>query len=100
MEASQIQSAETATPSAVILGASSALAQAVARILVDKGQSLVLVGRDAEKLDVIAADLKVRAGDTVSVQTRIVDLADSDKHQELIDSTSCLLYTSPSPRDS
>ena len=88
MEPSQLQSAEPAAHSAVILGASSALAQAVARILVDKGQSLVLVGRDAEKLDVIAADLKVRAGDTVSVQTRIVDLADSDKHQELIDSTS------------
>ena len=88
MEASQIQSAEPATPSAVILGASSALAQAVARILVDKGQSLVLVGRDAEKLNVIAADLNVRAGDQVSVQTRIVDLADSAMHQELVDSTS------------
>ena len=79
--------APATTGSAVILGASSALAQAVARILVENGQSLVLVGRDAEKVNAVAADLMVRAGDAVSVQTRIVDLADTDVHQKLVDST-------------
>ena len=88
MEPVQHHSAALAANSAVILGASSALAQAVARILVDKGQSLVLVGRDVEKLNAIAADLTVRAGNGVLIQTRIVDLADTETHQQLVDATS------------
>ena len=75
------------TGCSVILGATSALAQAVARELVDDKQSLVLVARDADKLAQVATDLALRAGDTASVQTRIADLADVDEHQELIDAT-------------
>jgi decaprenylphospho-beta-D-erythro-pentofuranosid-2-ulose 2-reductase len=44
----------------VILGATSAIAQAAARIWAEKGARLVLVGRNAERLEAIAADLKAR----------------------------------------
>jgi len=73
--------------SAVILGATSALAQAVARELVDDGVSVVLVARDASKLEKVAADLTLRAGSTASVQTHVVDLVDCNSHDALIKST-------------
>ena len=44
----------------VILGATSAIAQAAARIWAEKGARLMLVGRNAERLEAIAADLKAR----------------------------------------
>ncbi|WP_227324029.1 SDR family NAD(P)-dependent oxidoreductase [Acidisoma silvae] len=44
----------------LILGASSAVAEATARLYAAEGARLLLVGRKAEQLEVIAADLKVR----------------------------------------
>lgn len=44
----------------VILGAASAIAEAAARIWAAQGARLILVGRDSERLDMIAADLKAR----------------------------------------
>jgi decaprenylphospho-beta-D-erythro-pentofuranosid-2-ulose 2-reductase len=44
----------------VILGAGSAIAEATARIWAGEGARFVLVGRDAARLDCIAADLKTR----------------------------------------
>ncbi len=43
-----------------ILGATSAIAEAAARIWAAQGARLVLVGRNAERLEAIAADLKAR----------------------------------------
>lgn len=44
----------------VILGATSAIAEATARIWAARGARLILVGRDAPRLAVIATDLEVR----------------------------------------
>ncbi len=77
----------TMVGSAVILGATSALAQAVARELIDNGQSLVLVARDSEKLDVVKADLSSRVNSNASVQSRVVDLGDIQAHAALIEAT-------------
>ena len=51
------------TPQKVlVLGATSAIAQAVLRRLVARGASVYCVGRDAARLEAVLADLRVRAG--------------------------------------
>ncbi|MFH1566431.1 MAG: SDR family oxidoreductase [Gemmatimonadota bacterium] len=47
---------------ALVLGASSVLAQALARQLAGRGWSLVLAGRHPQQLEPVAADLKLRHG--------------------------------------
>src|SRR5262249_57994889 len=59
----------------VILGALSAIAEAAARQWAEQGAHLLLVGRDATRLDVVAADLRVRGA---AVETRAANLAESD----------------------
>jgi short-subunit dehydrogenase len=55
----------------LVLGATSAIAQATARIWAERGEELLLVGRDPGKLDAVAADLKTRGG---TVETVVQDL--------------------------
>lgn len=50
----------TQQPWVVVLGATSAIARAVASELARRGYRLLLAGRDADELDRIAADLRVR----------------------------------------
>lgn len=57
----------------VILGATSAMAEAVARLYAAEGAPLVLVGRRAERLQLMAEDLKARGAPSAEVQT--ADLA-------------------------
>lgn len=47
----------------VILGAGSAIAETTARIWAAEGARLILVGRDAARLENVAADLKTRGAD-------------------------------------
>jgi NAD(P)-dependent dehydrogenase (short-subunit alcohol dehydrogenase family) len=66
----------------LVLGATSAIAQAFARRAAEQGDRLCLVGRDPAKLDAVLADLKVRgAEDATSVAA---DLADSSGHEALL----------------
>lgn len=58
----------------LIIGATSAIAHAVARIYAARGAQLVLVGRAAEKLDACAADLRVRGA--AQVHTLVADAND------------------------
>lgn len=58
----------------VILGALSAVAEAVARTLAEDRAELVLVARDAGRLAVVADDLKARGA--LKVETAVLDLAD------------------------
>lgn len=51
-----------------IFGATSGIASAVARRLAETGARIVLVGRDADALDGMAADLRVRGAGEVAVQ--------------------------------
>lgn len=68
----------------LILGATSAIAQETARCLHRDGDGLFLVGRDAEKLDIVVQDLRLR--DTGNVDGMAVDLNDSSRHEEIVDS--------------
>jgi decaprenylphospho-beta-D-erythro-pentofuranosid-2-ulose 2-reductase len=67
----------------LIIGASSAIAQAVAKIYAEQGARLFLVARDPARLDVIAADLRVRGA--LQVDTLAADLLDHDRHPEIIE---------------
>lgn len=68
----------------LIIGATSAIVKATARLWAQEGHSLYLVARNKEQLHKIAQDLKLRgAGE---VHTQVLDLNDFDKHSALIQS--------------
>jgi short-subunit dehydrogenase len=64
----------------VILGATSAMAEAVARIHAGEGARLVLVGRRADRLETIADDIRARGA--AQVETAAVDLAEAGRAAE------------------
>ena len=61
---------------AVILGALSAIAEETARLLAAEGARLCLVARNAERLQALAADLRLRGA--AQVETAAHDLAEAD----------------------
>ncbi|MBL4868640.1 MAG: SDR family oxidoreductase [Pseudomonadales bacterium] len=67
----------------LIIGATSAIAHATARLFAQQGARLYLVGRNKEKLDINAADLKVFGAASVFID--IIDLDDTSTHKALID---------------
>lgn len=70
----------------LLLGATSAIAHATARLWVQRGAALVLVGRDAVKLQQTLQDLQVRAGPQAHLLHAIqADLEDVSRHAALID---------------
>lgn len=66
----------------LIIGATSAIAQETARIFASKGDPMFLVARNAEKLEAVAADLRVRGAS--KVETMAVDLLEYDRHKEIL----------------
>jgi NAD(P)-dependent dehydrogenase (short-subunit alcohol dehydrogenase family) len=58
----------------VVLGATSAIGEATARLFAAEGAALVIAGRDAARLDAIAADLTGRGA--ASVHVAVLDLAE------------------------
>lgn len=66
----------------LILGATSAIAKATARLFAARGDNLFLVARDAHPLVSLAQDLKVRGA--AKVLTHSVDLTDQSQHQQLL----------------
>ncbi len=66
----------------LIVGATSAIAEATARIFAERGDSLYLVGRKANRLESIAADLKVRGSPLVGVEA--LDANDVAAHEPLL----------------
>jgi short-subunit dehydrogenase len=62
-------------PNIIILGASSAIAEAAARTWANQGAHLLLAARGAARLDDVAADLRTRGAvvDTVAVDLAVVD---------------------------
>ncbi|MEP7068360.1 MAG: SDR family oxidoreductase [Usitatibacter sp.] len=75
----------------VVFGATSAIAQAVARRLAARGARLHLVGRDPAKLEAVRADLAARGA--AAVTTTIADLDDLTRHRALIDEAEGALGT-------
>ena len=68
----------------LILGATSAIAEAVARHYAGRGASLFLAARDEQRLAHIAADLKVRGAREVA--TGLIDFDQVDQHAALLES--------------
>lgn len=60
-------------PTVAIFGATSAIAEQVARLLAARGARLLLVARDPERLERIAADLRLRGAALVDVQVADLD---------------------------
>ncbi|MBL8299235.1 MAG: SDR family oxidoreductase [Rhodanobacteraceae bacterium] len=67
----------------IIIGATSAIAEATARLFAARGDALCLVGRDASRLAVIAADLGVRGA--VRAATATLDVTDFAAHAAVLD---------------
>lgn len=69
----------------VVFGATSAIAQACARRWAERGDRLLLVGRDPVRLDEIASDLRVRSGGNEAMPCFAMDATDTARIAELID---------------
>ncbi len=67
----------------LIVGASSAIAEATARIFAARGDALYLVARRADLLESICADLKVRGAAQVGFET--LDATEMQSHEGLLD---------------
>jgi len=67
----------------LVIGATSAIAQATARLFAEAGDALFLVARDVNKLAVTADDLKIRGAS--AVHTASLDVLNFDRHQSVID---------------
>ncbi len=67
----------------LIIGATSAIAEATARLYAEQGDRLHLVARDGDKLGAIAADLRVRGADQVSQS--LLDVTDYARHEAVVD---------------
>ncbi len=66
----------------LIVGATSAIAYETAKCFARDGAELFLVARNAEKLEDVSNDLKVRGAKRT--ETFLLDLSDLDRHQEMI----------------
>lgn len=66
----------------MIIGATSAIAEATARIFAEAGDALFLVGRNTDKLKIIEDDLRSRGA--AFVQSESLDVLDYEQHNELI----------------
>jgi len=68
----------------VIVGATSAIAEATCRLFAENGDSLYLIGRGRERLDSISKDLKIRGAN--EVHTYALDMSQINKHKKLLES--------------
>jgi decaprenylphospho-beta-D-erythro-pentofuranosid-2-ulose 2-reductase len=66
----------------LIIGATSAIAEATARILAGRGAELYLVGRNQSRLAAVAADLSVRGSSRVS--SEVLDANDLAGHEAML----------------
>jgi len=73
----------------LVVGATSAIAQAVARTYARRGARLVLVGRDASKLEAVRADLVARGAAQADV--KVADLSRVEGHPDLVDAADAAL---------
>lgn len=66
----------------LVLGATSAIAEATLRLLAPHGARFFLVARNAQKLQAVAADIKIRGA--VNVTTHVMDLDDTAAHPAML----------------
>lgn len=70
------------TKNIVIIGANSAISEAVARHYASEKHQLFLVARDKDKLDIICKDLEIRSGHAIA--TYSCDFADFGDYDDLV----------------
>lgn len=75
-------SPNSGTPRVLILGATSAIAMATARKLAGQRATFYLVGRNTERMESVASDLRVRSGMPVYIDT--LDLTDTALHEAML----------------
>ncbi len=69
----------------LVFGANSTIAKELQKIWAGQGHSMVLVGRDSEKLSRVGQDLKVRGATLVeTVEKDLLDFSDADKFIEAL----------------
>ena len=73
----------------LIIGATSAIAEATARLFAARGDRLHLLARNRERLETMAKDLKIRGAESVSFD--VLDVNDFDRHPALLDAASTTL---------
>lgn len=67
----------------LIVGATSAIAEATARVWAARGDSLFLVGRKVDRLEAMAADLRVRGA--AFVECLAMDACDISAHAAMLE---------------
>ncbi len=67
----------------LIIGATSAIAEATARLFAQRGDQLCLIGRNTERLESMSADLKIRGAAETDFYT--LDVNDSSQRLNIID---------------
>ncbi len=76
------QSTATDTKRILVLGATSGIAEACIRLWANRGDSIFLVGRNANRLAAVAADARTRGASFVD--TAVVDLDRTELHADLL----------------
>ena len=66
----------------LVLGATSGIAEACCRLWADRGDSLYLVARNADRLAAVAADMRTRGASYIDVA--VVDLDETAGHAEML----------------
>jgi len=72
-------------PTAVVSGGGTGIGAATAKVLVDDGYDVVIIGRRAEVLEATAATLSERAGRATAVRPVVADLANPDQVRRAVD---------------
>jgi short-subunit dehydrogenase len=73
----------------LIVGATSAIAEATARLFAARGDRLHLLARNRERLETMAKDLKIRGAESVAFD--ILDVNDFDRHTAVLDAASAAM---------
>lgn len=73
----------------LIIGATSAIAEATARVYAARSAGLFLVGRNAARMQAIASDLQVRGATSVAVH--VLDVDDWQAHAAMLDAATAAL---------
>jgi decaprenylphospho-beta-D-erythro-pentofuranosid-2-ulose 2-reductase len=69
-------------PRVLIIGATSAIAQEVAKLYAVAGSQLFLVARNGQKLEQVDQDLSVRGAD--AVESMSLELTDTERHEDIL----------------
>jgi short-subunit dehydrogenase len=67
----------------LIIGATSAIAEATARLFAADGEHFYLVARNSDRLDAVARDLRIRGA--AQVETQVMDANNLDEHAAMIE---------------